>query len=76
MTRKKVYLGKGKKNGKFPIIRASICLDEIGEMFQEFEGKKYITFEVAELRNPDKFGNTHTVYFNVFYPEKKEAVTK
>jgi hypothetical protein len=31
--------------------------------FFEKEGVKYLSFEIAKLKDPDKFGRTHTCYF-------------
>lgn len=42
----------------------NICLSDIPKEKINIgkNGKKYITLNFTELKNPDKFGNTHTLY--------------
>jgi hypothetical protein len=37
----------------------------------DYEGKEYLIFEVAALKEPDQFGKTHTAYIS-----KKAAAPK
>lgn len=62
-TFEKIYIGKGKANKKLAnVVTISIAMEEAEAFIFEYEGKKYLRFEVAERKNPDKFGNTHTAY--------------
>ena len=65
-----IYVGKGKRS-KFG-YRFSVCLSDIpAEHINEFNGKKYINLELKEMRQPDKFGKTHTVTVDTWKPEAK-----
>ncbi|MFZ4547322.1 MAG: hypothetical protein ACOYN4_07805 [Bacteroidales bacterium] len=63
----KNYVGKGKTNkfDQFEIIRATIPVSQIMLFKYEKGGKEYFTFEIAKLKEPDHFENTHTLYVNV-----------
>jgi hypothetical protein len=59
----KVYIGKGKLNEQFDsIIAVTIAIDKAEAHIFEYEGNKYLKFEVAARREADQFGNTHAVY--------------
>ena len=60
----KKYIGKGKISN-FAIVKVSIPISEILKYKYEKEGVEYITFEIAALKEPDKFERTHTVYVTV-----------
>jgi hypothetical protein len=60
----KKYIGKG-KTSNFAIVKVSIPISEILKYKYEKEGVEYITFEIAALKEPDKFERTHTVYVTV-----------
>jgi hypothetical protein len=60
----KKYIGKG-KTSNFGIVKVSIPISEILKYKYEKEGVEYITFEIAALKEPDKFERTHTVYVTV-----------
>lgn len=64
-TFKKNYIGKGKKVSNLDIVKVSICMEDAEPHFHIFDGKRYLTFEVATLRETDKHGKTHTVYVSV-----------
>ncbi len=59
---KKNYLGKGKKVEGMDIVRVSIDLEKAAEFTHQYEGKTYLTFEVAKLQKEDEYGKTHTAY--------------
>lgn len=61
----KMYIGKGNANKKIDSI-IDVCIDmEKAEAFIfEYNGKKYLKFEMATRMAPDQFGRTHTVYVN------------
>jgi hypothetical protein len=63
----KNYVGKGKTNkfDQFEIIRCTIPVAQIN-LHKYMKGdKEYFTFEIAKLKEPDHFENTHTLYVNV-----------
>jgi len=64
---KKNYIGKGRQvvteAGKvLDIVKITLSVEEMMNFVHEYKEKKYLTFEVATLRNEDQFGHTHTVY--------------
>lgn len=61
-TFEKTYIGKGKQIGNLRIVRVSLKIEDVLQHKHEYNGQDYITFEVAALQQPDKFGNTYTVY--------------
>lgn len=60
----KQYIGKGKKSQNFGIIDVTIALEKADAFIFEYEGKNYLKFQIAERKEADQFGNTHTVYVN------------
>ena len=61
-TYAKNYIGKGKQMNGLDVVRMTIKVDEILQHKYEREGVEYITFEIAKLKESDKFGRTHTAY--------------
>jgi hypothetical protein len=70
-TFKKTYIGKGKQNPNFDIVKMTLKVDDFQNLIFEKEGVKYLTFEVAKMREADQFGRTHTDY--VVVPENIET---
>ena len=68
-TYTKIYIGKGKKVANLDIIKVSFNLAAITELSHEFKGEQYLSFEVAKMKEPDQFENTHTVYVNKLVEE-------
>ena len=66
-TFEKNYIGKGKTNkfDQFEIIRCTIPMAQAMLHSYMKGGKEYLTFEIAKLKEPDHFENTHTLYVNV-----------
>jgi len=62
MSFTKTYIGKGKQVENLNIVRVTLNYEDLQKHVYEYEGQKYITFEVAQLREPDNFGKTHTAY--------------
>lgn len=63
-TYTKNYIGKGKQvNGTMDIVRVVIPVEEAMKTVFEKNGISYLSFEVAKMKEADKFGRTHTVYF-------------
>jgi len=56
-------------------------LEEVKKIAYERDGVMYVTFEVAKLKEPDKFGRTYTCYISkkvetVNEPAPKKASIK
>ena len=58
----KNYIGKGTKVENMDIVKVTLKVQDILKHKHDFEGKEYITFEVAKMQQPDKFDRTHTAY--------------
>ena len=63
MNYEKIYIGKAKKNESYDIVKVAISIDAL-EQLKEQAYKNLIFFEIAKLREPDQFGNTHTCYYS------------
>lgn len=63
-TFEKIYIGKGKQVGDLAIVKVTLKLEDLQALSFEFEGTKYVSFEVAQMINPDNFGRTHTCYYS------------
>ena len=57
---KKNYIGKGTQVENMDIVKVTLKIEEILKFKHEFEGQEYITLEIAQMQQPDKFGRTHT----------------
>lgn len=60
------------------LINCSICLSDIPkDRIKTFDknGKKYLSIVVAELREADEYGNTHSIYISQT-KEEREAREK
>ncbi len=75
-TYTKIYIGKGKKVANLDIIKVSFNLAAITELTHEFKGEQYLSFEVAKMKEPDQFENTHTVYVNKLVEEEASTVAE
>lgn len=72
----KHYLGKGTKVPNMEIVRVTIRVSELLKFKYTFENDEYVTFEVAKMQNPDKFGRDHTVYCTTQEEVEEEKPTK
>jgi len=63
MAFEKIYIGKGKTT---PVnsVQCTITKENFDKYAHEYDGKLMLTFEVTEMRQPDQYGKTHTVYVN------------
>ena len=61
-TFEKHYIGKGTKLENLDIIRVVLPAEGLDAAMFEKNGIKYLSFEVAKLKEADKFGRTHTCY--------------
>jgi len=65
MAYEKIYIGKGTQVPNLPqIAKVTLKLEEVEKIAYERDGVKYVTFEVAKLKEPDKFGRDHTCYLS------------
>ena len=62
-TFEKHYIGKGTQVNNLDIVRVVLPAEGIEAAIFEKEGIKYLGFEVAKMKTPDKFGRTHTCYY-------------
>ncbi|WP_339904773.1 hypothetical protein [uncultured Cyclobacterium sp.] len=64
----KTYIGKGTQVKDLDIIRVSISKETLEEILKDqmvdYDGKEYLVFEVASLKEPDQYGKTHTAYIS------------
>ncbi|WP_114752020.1 hypothetical protein [Pleomorphovibrio marinus] len=71
----KTYIGKGTQVKDLNIIRVSISKETLEDILKthmvDYDGKEYLVFEVAALKEPDQYGKTHTAYIS-----KKVAAPK
>ena len=71
---KKNYIGKGTQVENMDIVKVTLPVEEVLKFKHEWEGTEYLTFEVAKMKETDKFGRTHTAYVSVL--EETEEETK
>ncbi len=64
MSYKKTYIGKGRTDSKFDIIKVTLKMEDVLKLQYEKEGNFYITFEISKLKDADEYGRTHTCYVN------------
>ncbi len=62
-TFEKHYIGKGTQVENLDIIKIVLPVEGLEKAVFEMNGIKYLSFEVAKLRGEDKFGRTHTCYY-------------
>ncbi len=62
-TFEKHYIGKGTQVANLDIVKVVLPVEGLEAAVFEKEGIKYISFEIAKMKQPDKFGRTHTCYF-------------
>ena len=44
------------------IVTINIAMDDASEFIFEYDGKKYLRFEVARMQKTSQYGKTHTCY--------------
>ncbi len=63
-TFEKHYIGKGTQVANLDIVKVVLPVEGIeAAVFENKDGVKYLSFEIARLKEADKFGRTHTCYF-------------
>ncbi len=76
MAYEKIYIGKGTQVPNLNIARVTLKVEEVEKIAYERDGVKYITFEVAKLKEPDKFGRSYTCYYSKKVNEVAEPAPK
>jgi hypothetical protein len=56
-------------------VKITLSVEQIIELAHDYNGKQYITFEVAKMKGLDSYGHTHTVYQSSF-ADKDEKTGK
>ena len=73
-----LYCGNAKIvtfNDGSTLMRVSVSLDRIpAEHITTKDGKRYVNITVQELREPDQYGNTHSVKVDTWKPKPRAAV--
>ena len=79
-TFEKHYIGKGTQVENLDIVRIVLPVEGLEKAVFEKNGVKYLSFEVAKLKQEDKFGRTHTCYYqtkvSAAIPTQDEAPEK
>src|SRR5659263_604114 len=68
-TFKKFYIGKGKQVEGLNIAKCTCRLEDLEKFSYEYYGVRYVTFEVAKMKQADNFGRDYTLYVS----KKEEA---
>jgi len=76
MAYEKIYIGKGTQVQNLPISRVTLKLEEVEKIAYERDGVKYVTFEVAKLKEADKFGRSYTCYYSKKVAQANEPAPK
>ena len=76
MAYEKIYIGKGTQVQNLPISRVTLKLEEVEKIAYERDGVKYVTFEVAKLKEADKFGRSYTCYYSKKVAQVNEPAPK
>ena len=64
MAYEKIYIGKGTQVPNLQIAKVTLKLEEVKKIAYDRDGVMYVTFEVAKLKEPDKFGRAYTCYYS------------
>ena len=67
----KIWVGKGREWGQYGQLTINVCLSDIPEehITKAQNGKSYASFDIGEMKKPDKYGKTHNVSVNTFKPD-------
>jgi len=76
MSYEKIYIGKGTQVPNLQITKVTLKLEEVEKIAYERDGVKYVTFEVAKLKEPDKFGRAYTCYYSHKVEKANEPAQK
>ena len=67
----KHYIGKGTQVDNFDIVKVVIPVDKIQDAIFERDGIQYVSFEIAKMKQPDRYNRTHTCYYTTKQTEPK-----
>lgn len=76
MSFEKHYIGKGTQLPNIAVIKVTIKMEDAEEHIYERDGAKYLSFEIAQMQQPDKFNRTHTAYVSKRVDDQKPAKKK
>jgi hypothetical protein len=76
MNYQKFYIGRGPQVPNLQIAKVTLKMDLLEEIAYERDGVRYVTFEVAKLKEPDKFGRDYTCYMSKKVAEVQEPTPK
>jgi hypothetical protein len=68
MAEEKIYVGNGKLVGKFNQIKLGLRVDKLVS-----NEKGYCNIIIQEMKQPDKYGNTHTAIIDTWKPDSQRA---
>ena len=70
----KIFCGSGKEFGNYGTVNISVCLSDLPKEFitEGSNGKKYMRLKLNRKREPDQYGNTHSLEVDTWKPEKKQ----
>ena len=69
----KIFVGNGKVLGNYGQLKISF---KIADIQQYANDKGYVNLVVAERKEPDKFGNTHSVAVDTWKPDPNRNVNQ
>lgn len=70
-TFEKNYIGKGTQVENLDIVTVCINIDDAQQHIFEYEGKNYLRFELARMKETSKYGKTHTCYVSQKVPQEQ-----
>ena len=70
----KIFCGSGKEFGNYGTVNISVCLSDLPKehITEGSNGKKYMRLKLNRKREPDQYGNTHSLEVDTWKPEKKQ----
>ena len=68
----KIYAGKGKEYGSYGAVMMALDVEVLLQHAYEYNGKRYVKLSVQKMREPDRYGKTHTVTIDTWQPERKK----
>lgn len=69
---KRIYIAKGKQVKNKNLVNVTLDVNKLLEHIYNYEGKDLVNITVAQLKTPDQYGKTHTVYINNYKPSQEE----
>ncbi len=69
----KNYIGKGKQIKDLAIAKCTCKLQDLEKFSYEYDGIRYVTFEVAKMKTADQFGRDYTLYVSTKDADPEET---